>query len=104
MSNNRYNPNGYKSLRVTPISCGLEAPKRHGKKTRFFIHLLIIRPSVVITNKDLLKTRLIFNFYAQMSCKIDWNNFLLLNTIVPLNVAIIFLLALMWSADTCMTC
>jgi len=37
-SNNRYNPNGYGSLRVTLIACGLEAPKRHGK-TRLFIHL-----------------------------------------------------------------
>ena len=27
----RYNPNGYGSLQVTPIACGLEAPKRHGK-------------------------------------------------------------------------
>jgi len=36
--NNRHNPNGYGSLRVTPIACGLEAPKRHGKNT-FFIHL-----------------------------------------------------------------
>ena len=37
-SNNRYNPNDYGSLRITPIACGLEAPKRHGKKTRLFIH------------------------------------------------------------------
>jgi len=32
------NPNGYGSVRVTPIACGLEAPKRHGKKG-FFIQL-----------------------------------------------------------------
>jgi len=37
-SNIRYNPNGYGSLRVTPIACRLEALKRHGK-TRLFIHL-----------------------------------------------------------------
>ena len=35
-SNNRYNPNGYGSLRVKPITCELEAPKRHGIKTRLF--------------------------------------------------------------------
>jgi len=27
MSNNRYNLNGYRSLRVTPIACGIEVPK-----------------------------------------------------------------------------
>jgi len=30
--NNRYNPSGYGSLRVTPIASGLEAPKQHGKQ------------------------------------------------------------------------
>ena len=35
---NRYNPNGDGSIRVTPISCGHEAPKWHGK-TRLFIYL-----------------------------------------------------------------
>jgi len=84
-SNNRYNPNGYGSLRVTSIACGLEAPKRHGKKTRLLsICILLFLPSVIINNNDLLKTRLIFNFYAKISCKNDWNNFLLLNTNVPL--------------------
>jgi len=39
-SYNRYNPNGYGSFRVTPIACGLEAPRPHGK-IRFFIHLLL---------------------------------------------------------------
>ena len=39
-----------------------------------------------LVNKDLLKTWLIFNFYAQISCKNDWNNFLLLNTYGPLNI------------------
>jgi len=28
-SNNRYNPNGYGSLQVTPIACGLEVPNQH---------------------------------------------------------------------------
>jgi len=37
--NNRYNPNGYGSLQVTPIACVLEVPKRHGIKHGFFIHL-----------------------------------------------------------------
>jgi len=36
---NRYTPNGYASLRVTTIACGLEVPKRHGKTRRFLIHL-----------------------------------------------------------------
>ena len=86
-SKNRYNPNGYGSFRVTPIGCGLEAPKRHGKKNTAFLSIciLLILPSVIINNKDLLKTRLIFNFYAHISCKNDWNNFLLLNTNPPLN-------------------
>ena len=84
-SNNRYNPNDYASLWVTAITCGLEAPKRHGKNTAFLsTSILLILPSVIINNKDLLKTRLIFNFYAQISCKNDWNNFLLLNTNAPL--------------------
>ena len=82
---NRYNPNGYGSIRVTSISCGHEAQKRHGKNTAFLsICILLIRPSIVINNKDLLTTRLIFNFYAQLSCKHDWNIFLLLNTNGPL--------------------
>jgi len=34
--NNRYNPNGYGSLRVTPIACGLEVPIRHGKTRLFY--------------------------------------------------------------------
>jgi len=84
-SNNRYNPNGYGSLRVTPIACGLEMPKRHGKITAFLsICSFLIRPFVVIYNKDWLKIRLIFNFYAHFFCKNDWNNFLLLNTNGPL--------------------
>jgi len=53
------------------------------EKNGFFIPcILLILPSVIINNKVLLKTRLIFNFYA--SYKNDWNNFLLLNTNVPL--------------------
>ena len=35
-SNNRYNLNGYGCLRITPLGRGLEAPKRHGIKTRLF--------------------------------------------------------------------
>jgi len=59
-----------RSLRVTPIACGLEAPKRHRKKTAFLsICYFLIQPSVVMNNKDLLKTRLIFNFNAHISCK-----------------------------------
>jgi len=79
-SYNRHNPNGYGSLRVTPIACGHEAPKRHSNKHSFLsICILLILPSVIINNKDLLKTRLNINFYAQISCKKnDWNNFLLL--------------------------
>ena len=85
-SNNRYNLNGYGSLRGTPNACRLEAPKRHGKKQGFFIYcILLILLSVIINNKDLLKTCLIFNFYAHISCKSDWNNFLLLNTNAPLS-------------------
>jgi len=38
-SNNRYNSNGYGSLRSTTIACGLEALEWHGKKHGFFIHL-----------------------------------------------------------------
>jgi len=86
-SNNRYNPNDYRSLRVTPIACGLETPKRHGKNTAFLsICILLILPSVIINNKDLLKTRLIFNFYSHISRKNDCNNFLLLNTNGPLSM------------------
>ena len=56
-------------------------------KTRLFLSIcfFLIRPSVFINNKDLLKTRLIFNSYAHISCKNDWNNFLLLNTNGPLS-------------------
>jgi len=32
-----------RSLRVTPIACGLEAPKRH-RKIRLFIHLFLEAP------------------------------------------------------------
>ena len=67
---NRYNPNGYKSLQVTLIACGLEATKRHGKNMAFLsICILLILPSIIINFKDLLKARLIFNFYAHISCK-----------------------------------
>jgi len=84
-SNNRYSPNGYASLRVTSIACGLKASKRHGKNTAFLCTcILVILPSVIINNKDLLKSRLIFNFYAHLSCKNERNNFLLLNTNAPL--------------------
>ena len=48
-------------------------------------NILLILTSVIINNKDLLKTRLILNFYAHISCNNDWNNFLLLNTNAPLN-------------------
>jgi len=50
--NNGYDPNGYGSLRVTPIACGLEAPKRHGKKHVFYTSALLF---FNINNKDLLK-------------------------------------------------
>jgi len=77
-SNNRYNPNGNGSWQVTPIACGFEAPKRHGNKTAFssICILLLIIPHIIINNKDLLKPRLIFNFYAHISCKNDWNIFI----------------------------
>ena len=39
------------------------------KRLFLFICILLILPSIIINNKDLLKTRLIFNFYAQISCK-----------------------------------
>ena len=40
------------------------------KNTAFLsICILLILPSVIINNKDLLKTWLIFNFYAQFSLK-----------------------------------
>jgi len=83
-SNSRYNLNGYGSLRVVPIACGFEAPKRHGKKDGFLSICILILSSVIINNKDLLKTRLIFKFNAQISCKNNWNNLLLLNTNAPL--------------------
>jgi len=68
-SYNRYNPNDYGSLRVTPI-----ADMRHQNgiviNTAFLsICILLILPSVIINNKDLLKTRLNINFYAKISCK-----------------------------------
>ena len=50
-------PRMHQTLRVTPFACGLEAPKWHG----------LILASVIINNKDLLKTQLIFKFYAQIS-------------------------------------
>jgi len=69
-SNNRYNPNGYGSLQVTPIACGLEASKRHGKNTAFLsICILLFLPSININNKDLLKTQLIFNFMHKFLVK-----------------------------------
>ena len=88
-SNNRYNPNGYGTIRVTTIACGREAPKRHGKTRLLSICILLILPSVIIKNKELLKTRLIFIFYVQISCSNDWTNFLLLNTNAPLNIIFI---------------
>ena len=73
----RYNPNGYWSLLVTPIACGLKAPKWHGKNMAFLsICILLILPSVISNNKDLLKTRLICNYFVHISCKNDWNNLL----------------------------
>jgi len=81
------NPNGYESLRVTPIACGLEVPKRHGK-TRLFINLHLSYSSIRNYQQwRFAKTRLIFNFYAHISCNNDWNNFLLLNTNPPFNIA-----------------
>jgi len=82
-SNNRYNLNSYRSLRVTLIACGLGTPKRHGKNMAFLSICILILPSVIINNEDLLKACLIFNFYTNISCKNDWNNFLLLNTNAP---------------------
>jgi len=77
---NRYNPNSNGSLRVLRRQNGMV------KNTAFLsICILLILPSVIITNEDLLNTQLIFNFYAQISCKNDWNNFLLLNTNAPLS-------------------
>jgi len=84
-SKNRYNPNGYGSLLGTPIACGLEAPKQHGEKKKFFIHLHPSCSSIRNYQQSrLTKTRLFFSFYAQISCKNDWNNFLSLNTNSPL--------------------
>ena len=75
-TSNKYNPNGYGRLRVTPIACGLEAPIRQSKEHRFlFICILPILPSVIINNKEL-----IFNLYAHIICINDWNKFLLLKT------------------------
>jgi len=72
-------------LRVTPITCGIKAPKRHSNKHGFSsIFFLRIRPSIEINKNDFLKTRLVFNFYAHIACKNDWNNFFLLNTNGPL--------------------
>jgi len=48
------------------------------------ICIRLILPSVIINSKDLLKIRLIFNFYAHISFKNDWKNFLLLNAYPPL--------------------
>ena len=47
-SNNRYNPNGYGSLQCTPIACGLEEPKRHGKRSKSAF--------LLITNQNLVKS------------------------------------------------
>jgi len=82
MSNNRYN------LKLTSHTDCLRTwdVKTHRKNTAFLsICFFLIQPFVVINNKDLLKTRLIFNFYAHISCKKDWNKFLLLNTNGPLS-------------------
>ena len=54
---------------------------KHG----LFIHLHPSYSSIHNSQQDLLKTRLIFNLYAHISCKNDWNNLLLLNTNAPLN-------------------
>jgi len=51
--------------------------KEHG----FFIHLHPSYSSIRnFQQQRFAKTQLILNFYAQMSCQNDWNNFLLLNT------------------------
>jgi len=67
-SNYRYNLNGYGSLKVTPIACGLEAQNGMVKKKTAFLSIciLLILPAAIINNKDLLKTWLIFNFYEQL--------------------------------------
>jgi len=92
-----YHPECTKRLIICIIRTVMEAYESHRLladlrrqngmvKTRFFLSIcFFLIPSVVINNKDLLKTQLIFNFYAHISCKNDWNNFLLLNTNGPLN-------------------
>jgi len=54
-SNNRYNPNDFGSLRVIPIACGLETPKRHENMAFLSMCILLIFLSVIINNKYLLK-------------------------------------------------
>jgi len=72
-SNNRYNPiirtvtEAYKSHRLLA-----DFRRQNGMvKNRAFLSICILHilPSVIINSKDLLKTRLIFNFYAHISCK-----------------------------------
>ena len=93
-SNNRINPNGYGSLRVTPIARVFEALKTAWYINTAFLSICIILflPSVIINYKDLLKPRLIFTFYAQISCLNDWNNFLMLNTNDPLSNVLLWYL------------
>jgi len=56
---------------------------KHG----FFIHLHPSYSSIRnYQQKRFTKTRLTFNFYAQLSCTNDWNNFVLLKTNAPLSM------------------
>jgi len=81
-----YNSNGYGILPVTPIACGLVAPKRHCKKHGFLsICIFLILPSIIINNKYVLKPRLIFNLYAHISRKNDWNIFFIAKHVSPFN-------------------
>ena len=76
MSNNRYYPNGYVSLRVTQIFCGLETPKRHGKNAALlYICILFILPSEIINNKYLLKHGWFSHFMHTILVKNDSHSF-----------------------------
>ena len=63
------------------LRCQNSMVKKHG----FFIHLHHFYSTIRNYQQyRFAKTRLSFNFYANISCKNDLNNFLLLNTNPPL--------------------
>jgi len=67
------------------------------KTHSFFIHLHPYSSIRIYQQKRLAKNMVLFSFfYAQISCKNDWNNFLLLITNAPLSL-VLHVRRLLWA-------